>query len=73
MGGVLDELAPLYQTRTDEQLAIYLPDSDPDAPLIPKLDMRRGGFIEVNRSVEDGEEFEIDAVRMQANSSDPEH
>jgi len=65
LSGVFDELAPLYQARADEQLAVYLPVEGPDAPVFPALSMAPDGFVPVNRPVQDGEEFELDGVRFQ--------
>ena len=66
IAGVFSELAPLYQARAAEQLANFLPDDGADAAVSPKIVFKENGFVPVNREVTDGEEFELDGVRMQA-------
>jgi alkyl sulfatase BDS1-like metallo-beta-lactamase superfamily hydrolase len=64
--GVFRELGPLYQARAAEQLANFLPDTGPDATIGPRIVFKDSGFVAVNRNVADGEEFDVDGVRMQA-------
>jgi alkyl sulfatase BDS1-like metallo-beta-lactamase superfamily hydrolase len=63
---VFHELAPLYQARAAEQLSNFLPDTGPDAIIGPRIEFKASGFVPVNRAVADGEELEVDGVRMQA-------
>ena len=65
IAGVFGELAPLYQARAAEQLSNYIPDEGPDATVAGKIVWKESGFVPVNREVADGEEFELDGVRMQ--------
>jgi alkyl sulfatase BDS1-like metallo-beta-lactamase superfamily hydrolase len=64
--GVFAELGPLYMARAAEQLANFLPDDGPDAAVGPKITFKESGFVSVNRTVADGEEFVLDGIRMQA-------
>jgi alkyl sulfatase BDS1-like metallo-beta-lactamase superfamily hydrolase len=64
--GVFDELGPLYMARAAEHLSNFVPDTGPDAALGPKFIFKGDGFVPVNKDVADGEEFEVDGVRMQA-------
>jgi alkyl sulfatase BDS1-like metallo-beta-lactamase superfamily hydrolase len=66
IAGVFSELAPLYQARLAEQVSNFLPDEGPDATVAGKIVWKENGFVPVNREVADGEEFELDGVRMQA-------
>lgn len=66
IAGVFAELAPLYGARTAEQMSNFLPDTGPDANLLPKIIFKDSGFVPVTKEVSNGEEFVIDGVRMQA-------
>lgn len=66
ISGVFSELGPLYMARAAEQLSNFLPDTGPDATVTPKIIFKENGFVPVNKEVADGEEFELDGVRMQA-------